>query len=48
MLLAYQVLKRNPMAPLNREDARALLNNLDALSLNKDDQKQVELMYFIL
>jgi hypothetical protein len=35
---AIQLLKRNPMLHLNTEDARLLLNNLEALT--KDDSEQ--------
>jgi len=42
---AFQILKRNPMAPLSKDDARMFLNNLNSLSPGLQDpdanQKQV-------
>ena len=40
---AYQILKRNPMAPISIEDARIFLNNFSAFGTgNEKDQAEVK------
>ncbi|KAJ1441827.1 hypothetical protein B484DRAFT_390452 [Ochromonadaceae sp. CCMP2298] len=39
---AYQSLKRNPMQSLDMEDARLLLNNVEALDPSEDEQRNAQ------